>query len=331
MLPDEEPMQKRNVADFTIRIRFRIASSDRIGFDETEVAFTPNAGPQVILKSGEKDKPIRQSDWLILCSGGWGSREAADAAAEPLKDALRTALACHDMGADLGGRSPQGRFTPAGLKWLEAQKTGRLTLNDIHGHMVFPTEPRPAFARMGPASLSRIVQNDCWKKTFLFALESRVALSDSERTAFDLFSGAQAARDLADARFILLFAAIETLLEKTPHPQAVVDHVDRLIALTRATDLDKADKDSLLGSLNWLYSYSIRRSGRCFVRERLADRRYQDRPAEDVFEACYDLRNSLLHGRQPFPTREEVCALAGPLDQMVSHLLAGPILGSDMA
>jgi hypothetical protein len=57
---------------------------------------------------------------------------------------------------------------------------------------------------------------------------------------------------------------------------AVAGHVDRLIALTSDVDLEKAEKDSLLGSLKWLRSHSIRSADRCFVLERLPDRKYQD-------------------------------------------------------
>jgi hypothetical protein len=195
--------------------------------------------------------------------------------------------------------------------------------------MVFATELRPMFARVGPISAFRTVQDERWKKSFLFALESRVPLSERERTAFDLFSTAHAAQDSTDARFVLLLAAIETLLEERPRPKAVVDHVDRLIALTSDADLEKAKKDSLLGSLKWLRSHSIRSAGRRFVRERLSDRKYQDLSAEEFFLACYDLRNRLLHGGQPFPTREKVSRLVGALDQMVGHLLAGPVLDFD--
>lgn len=322
-------MQNGNIADFTVRIRFRIPSFDRIGIDETEVAFTPSAGPDVILKSGDKGTTISQSDWLILQSSGWPTEEDAEAAAEPLMDALRRVLARRFLGADLGRRSPQGGFTLAGLRWLEG-KAGRTTLKDTHGPMVFPTELRPMFGRM-EVSAVRTVHGDSWKKTFLCALECGSPQSDRERTAFDLLSGAQSIRDSADGRFVLLFAAIETLLEDTPRPKPVVDHVNRLIALTGEADLDKSEKVSLLGTLGWLRSHSIRRSGRRFVRERLGDRKYRDQSAEGFFEDCYEMRNRLLHGRRPFPTYEEVSGLVGELDRMVSNLLAGPILDFDTA
>jgi hypothetical protein len=197
--------------------------------------------------------------------------------------------------------------------------------------MVFATGLRPLFGRIEGHGEWPPVREESWRKTFLFALDSRVSLSDRERTAFDLFSAAHSVGDSADARFALLFAAIEALLEDKPRPKPVVDHVDQLIAFTSATNLDKAEKDSLLGSLKWMRSHSIRSSGRRFVRERLADRRYQDRSAEELLLACYNLRNRLLHGGQPFPTSEEVSRLVGALDQMVSHLLAGPILDFDTA
>ena len=248
-------MQDNNLANFTVRIRFRIPSRDRLGVDENAVVFAPAVGPEVTLKSGDKERMIRDSDWVILQSGGWDSELAAEDAAEPLMDALRRALARYSMGADLGRRSPQGGFLRAGLELLE-KMTGHATLNDTHGPMVFATELLPKFARAGPASGYRTIDGDRWKKTFLFALECDVPLSDRERTAFDLYSVAYATGDSADARFVLLFAAIETLLEDRPRPSPVVDHVDRLIALTSDTDIEKAEKDSLMGSLMWLRSHS---------------------------------------------------------------------------
>lgn len=249
---------------------------------------------------------------------------------EPLKDALRRALARWRLGADFGGRSPQGNFSRAGLRMLE-KMTDRPVLNDTHGHMIFPTELRPQFANSGPFSAFRTVEGKLWGKSFLFALGYNHPLSERERTAFDLYSVAQAVGDSVDAQFVLLFAAIETLLEDRLLSKPVVDHVDELIARTKDADLDMAEKNSLLGSLNWLRTHSVRSSGRQFVRERLGDRKYKEQSAEDCFLACYDLRNRLLHGQQPFPTREEVAGLVSALDQIVSHILAGPILEFDSA
>ena len=321
-------MQNSNSADFTLRIRFRIPSRDRLGVDENEVVFTPDNGPEVTLKSADKENTIRESDWLIVQSSGWDSELAAKAAAKPLSDALCRALARWNMGADLGSRFPQGGFFRAGLKWLE-ERTGRPTLNDTHGPVVFATELHPVFARLGQITAYRTISDERWRDTFLFALECGSHLGDRERAAFDLYSVAHAVGDAADARFVLLFAAIETLLENRLRPGPIVHHIDQLIAFTNDADIEMDEKNSLVGSLKWLRSHSIRSSGRHLVRERLGGREYQDRSAEDVFLDCYDLRNRLLHGEQPLPTREEVSGLVSALDQIVSHLLAGPVLDFD--
>jgi hypothetical protein len=325
-----KPMHRQTSPNYTVRIRFRIPSRDRLGIDEKEVTFALRGGQHVVLKSDNKEKAIKDADWLILVSRGWSSDEAANAAAEPLIGALGRALACYSMGADLGRRSSQGQFFKSGLQMLE-EMTKRPTLNDTHGAMVYSTELRPMFARTGPATGFKTVGRERWTKAFQFALERGIEFSDRERTAFDIYSVAYAIRDAGDARFVMLFAAIEILLEDSPRPKPVLDHIDKLIALTSETDLDKSEKNSLLGSLKWLRSHSIRASGRRLVRERLGDRKYQDRSAEELFLECYELRNRLMHGREPFPTRDEVSALLGGLEQMVSHLLAGPVLDFERA
>jgi hypothetical protein len=251
-------MENKDHSDFTVRVRFSIPSYDRIGIEDSEAAFASSAGPHVILKSGDqKDAKISESNWLILHSSGWPTEEDATAAVEPLMDALRRTLAYNIMGADFGRRSPRAGFTKAGLRWMESL-TGHKVLNDNHGPMVYRTEPNLKFGRAGPATGIRTVQGDRWRKTFSYALNAGAALSERERTAFDLLSGAHSIRDSADARFVLLFAAIETLLEAVPRPQPVVDHVNQLIAFTCDAKIDKIEKESLLGSLKWLRSHSIR-------------------------------------------------------------------------
>jgi hypothetical protein len=318
-------MQSNNSSDFTVRIRFRIPSGGRIGIDEPEVMIAPSAAQTVILKSADKDTPISQADWLVVQCSGWGSASAAEAAVDALMDALRRALASCNLAADFGRRAPQGGFVKAGLQLLEGI-SGRPTLNDAHGPMVFATELRPLLARGGPLHAHQTVRGDRWKKKFVAALENDTRLSERERTAFDLYSAAHESSVSEDAKFVLLFASIEALLEDSPRPTPVVAHVDQLLELTIGADLEDAEKDSLLGSLRWLRSHSIRSCGRCLIHEKLGDRMYGGKSAETLFLECYDLRNRLLHGRQPFPTREEVSRSSGPLDQLVGNLLAGPIL-----
>lgn len=244
-------------------------------------------------------------------------------------DALRITLARLGMSADFGFRAPHSFMYRAGLEMVK-NLTGRPTLNDTHGTMIFPTDIVPVFAKVGTPSLYLTMQPERWEKAFLFSLDSGHALSEQERTAFDLYNGAHSVRESQDARFVLLFCALEALLEESPRPEPVIRHVDNLITTTSSADLPDEEKDSLLGSLRWLRFYSIRRAGREFVRTRLGNREYGKQPAEDFFLNCYELRNRLLHGRQPFPTRQEVGTLAAPLEIMIGHLISGPVLALDV-
>ena len=314
------------MSDFTVRIRFRIPPPDRLGIDRSECSYRPDSQPEVVLNSAHSDRSIREADWLVLTSKGWGSEDKATDAVDKLMDALRIALSRFGMSADLGTRTPRSWWFRAGLKMVE-NMTDRTALNDEHGPMVFPTDMNPILAAIaGTANVIRTTQAQRWEKAFLFALNSQHTLTERERTAFDLYCGAFLANTSPDARFVLHFAALETLLEGLPRPDAVVQHVNRLIQLTEDANLPQEERTSLVGSLRWLRSYSIRSSGRKLVRDRLGDREYGNRPAERLFLDCYDLRNRLLHGKLPFPTRQEVSSLAAPLGMMVGHLIAEPAL-----
>lgn len=324
-------MHPNDAPDFTFRIRFRIPCGHRIGIEDTDVAIETTSGRHIILRSGDRDKKINESEWLIVQSSGWDSEERAEDAAEHFTDALRRTLVRHGLGVDLGNRGLRGgEFSPAALQGFREQH-GIRVLNEIHGVSVYATEPRPVFGALHATGAWPPVKEESLRKTLSFALECQEPLNHQERIAFDLFSAARDARTSEDAYFVLLFVAIETLLEERPRPAPVIDHVNRLIEMTKNSSLDNTEKNLLVGSLQWLRSHSIRNSGRCFVRERLANREYQGQSAEHFFLRCYDLRNRLVHGGEPFPTPTEIRQCVSGLDTMVSHLLSGPLLNFDIA
>jgi hypothetical protein len=312
--------------DFTVRIRFRLPSADRMGGNESEMTLSSTESLNITLKAANgPPTTICQSEWLILEGSGWSSEISAREAAGRLTDALRRSLARHHMGADLGELStPQCFFFDSYVNSLEIA-AGRRTLADVHGAMVFPTEPRPLFARLNPPRMYRTLSEEGWRESFLAALDFRYPLTSRERTAFDLYSIAHAVAATVHARFAILFTAIESMIEPAPRPDAVVEHVNALIDITRNVNLPNDERRDLLGSLAWLRGHSIRRNGRRFVRDRLADRRYNETNADGFFDDCYTLRSRLVHGVQPFPTREEVSTLVGELDRMVGDLLAGAL------
>ncbi len=195
--------------------------------------------------------------------------------------------------------------------------------------MVFAEEPWPKFVlsslegsggRPGP----RLV------KAIEMAEEIGIEISDREKTAFELYSKSMLVAPLvADARFLMLMMAMETLIDQEPRSEAAVAHVDRMIEATRASGLSSPEIASLGSSLKYLRDDSIGAAGRRLVRERLGERTYGDpikEPAAKFFTDCYDLRSRLTHGHHPRPTFNEVNGRTAGLELMVSDLLSGELL-----
>jgi len=156
-------------------------------------------------------------------------------------------------------------------------------------------------------------------------------MTPQQELAYDLFSAAFSETN-ADARFVTLMMAFETLLPQTERSDAARTHVDRLIDQTSNSSLSRPERDSLTKSLEWLRYESISKSGRTLAKT-LGSRTYMPDPeTEDpvsFFQACYDMRSQLVHGLYPRPTREEVSARAPHLERFVGDLLAFELLDYD--
>jgi hypothetical protein len=145
-----------------------------------------------------------------------------------------------------------------------------------------------------------------------------------ERLSFDLYSGSFF-QPSADARFLMLMMALETLLDFHPRSPAARAHVQAIIEATNSAELPKSERVSLTGSLSWLLDESIGQAGRRLAKK-LEPRRYGGKAPGAFFTECYGMRSALVHGRVPRPTRDEVGMLAAPLEMFVGHLLSGELL-----
>lgn len=310
---------------FTIRIRFRIPAH-KLKIEETEIVVGVSAnGQEIRLKSADLKSSISNADWLVLISAGWATKEVAETESINLMDSLCRSLSFHNLSADFGRRMPGGAFFNSFLNELTEQH-GRTILNDERGIMIYETKLNPLVARVGELSLVKNVSKEAWTSSFQDAVNHGETFTDREQMAFDLFTMAHKAQESADARFVLLFAALETLLVPTERSQAAQNHVDNLINETlRNVNLTKTEKQSLTGSLGWLKRHTIRNTGKEFIRLRLGDRKYGEIASEQLFLDCYDIRNRLLHGNEPYATWREISNIVAQLELMVSHLLSGKL------
>ncbi len=310
---------------YSFRIRFNRSPTDTIDSAASKLSMPViDERLSIILQARQDDLPIRDSDQLAIVGSGYQTADKANIGGSRLQDALMVALARVRVGADFGHRAAKGMFTNHGLKWVEEQ-IGKRTLNNIHGLMVFQSEPKPRFASTN-AQITRRASPEVFMNAFTQAITLQPQIANRDLLAYTLFN-ASFFQPTTDSRFLLLIMSIEALLEPAFRSTDTQNHVRSLIEQTTSSSLPDEERNSILGSLHWLLKESINQAGKRLTNERLGGRVYGDRAATKFFSHCYQLRSKLVHGKPPVPTFEEIGVVAATLEVFVSDLLTGPILG----
>jgi hypothetical protein len=248
-----------------------------------------------------------------LIRRGYESDEVAQQAAARWRGYIERGFARANVPADFGART--GMLTHAGERMYEEQ-TGERVLTETTLN-VFDEDPWPRFVRVGPASGAVGRNLAVVLGAIKAAAERDLRVPEQEALAYNLFS-ASFSEPQEDARFMMLMMATETLIRLQPRAPEVQAHVDNLIALTREADLPANERQSILGTLKWLYDESINQGGRRLA-GKLGDRRYSDEPPEKFFTNCYSIRSGLAHGYHPRPS---VDGRVAALETFVADLLS---------
>jgi hypothetical protein len=204
---------------------------------------------------------------------------------------------------------------------------GNVQLNDIHGLMTYPADIQPGFWRGEAKGVVRV--NPETQVRALTSAQNLSTISHRERLAYDLFSASQFVAELADARFIVLMMAFETLVEPQMRDSAFCDHIDSLVALTEDAEIEGEQKRNLQNALRSLERESARAAGRRLA-ARMAGRMYDNCDPETFFAQCYGLRSALVHGHAERPSVLDVGVKAAHLELLVGHLIAGRALVDDV-
>jgi hypothetical protein len=309
------------MSDFSFRCRFNVSRRSNISSDVREVELPGNGeGPRISLLSGENDTPLSKAEFLVLKGSGYKTAEDAEAAGLHYQDVLMLTLARLRIGSDFGNRKGKGGFFQSFLENHEA-RTGERLLNNVHGLMVYSTNPPPEFAFL-PVGFKLGCTEERLKTLFKFVEHNPPDFKDRDRIALELFN-ASFFTTSADTRLITLVVAIECLIEPEFRNPVARRHVENLIEMTRRnSELDSADRASYLTTLGFLQRESIRQAGKRLVTERLSERMYQDMSPAKFFSKVYDLRSDLVHGNMPYPDWEEVSNWSANLEVFVADLIA---------
>ena len=310
--------------NFSFRVRFNRSPANTINIDASRWELqSVGAGPAIVLCCHPEETAVKDSTIWVFKSEGWPSEDLAAEAANKYISALLVTLARLRIGADFGSRAPKSGFFLPGLAKLEEQ-SGYRVLNDVHGLMLYESEPLPRFAKYDGIGLRGVSQSH-FEQVFHRAVEQFEVLTEKEKLALDLFNSSFFQKTV-DTRFVVLVMAVEALLDPSPRSALAIAHVKSMINATQQSEsLNPVEKTSLLGSLEWLKRESISQAGRCLAANRLGTRRYMDKEAATFFTYCYSIRSRLVHGDKPLPTQDEVGSVVGQFEVFVSDLLSGSL------
>lgn len=253
------------MSKYCFRIRFFRAPSGTLSVDSNELDIGEGASSgTIILSSADRNETIRDAKQWVVRGFAWDSEEEALTKGQECMEALALTFARMHVGVDFGSLAPKSVNTD---RVIVEPRTGRRVLDNIHGLMVFETEPKPLLIEGLPVTIVRGWQDERFKKAFRFAVQQKTELSESERLSLELFN-ASFFQHTVDTRFLLLMMAIEALLEPKPRSDEAVEHVDNLIKSTKAAQhLGKQEKDSLLSQLGLLRKQSINQAGQALMRD----------------------------------------------------------------
>jgi hypothetical protein len=261
--------------------------------------------------------PITDAMRLILTGSGYESETAALAAGEMWRARLMRVFAAVAIGADFGGeRAPSAFISPEGLAMVVP---GRRALHDPARLWAYEAGiDEPVFLTTNPVILQRGSTLEALEEAMATAI-AMGGLSRENQVVYSLFSASFGLA--AEARFALLMAALEAMMNAEQRPAAALALIAQWQDQVRASSLSADDATSLINAMTFLRTDSISLTGQKLARK-LGTRQYGDVPPVQFFKRCYRLRNRLMHGLHPIPTPAELGIAAASLEVFVADLLS---------
>ena len=238
------------------RVRLKLGVRVRLNAEQDVLVVEDSAERRVTLEASPR-APIQGSAQLALIARPYATEAEALEGGRRWRRILEKAFARCNVGADFGDRTPTGAATEHYLAQLSAER-GIPVVNDIHGVMAFQCDPRPLFIR---SEAHAVVGKDATRLLGVLrtAAGQGLQMSDLEQRAYEIYS-ASFSTDAADARFMLLMMALETLMQPVHRPPDVLAYVEGLVASVDASGLSSEQVISIKGSLSYLKTESIGQS-----------------------------------------------------------------------
>jgi hypothetical protein len=310
------------MSNYHFRVRFQFPHDRALDSDEQSIDIPLLSGRGTYVISAVSGYSLKESQWLLIKDVGDGfvtEGEAAEAGRH-VKNAVMWWSTKERVGVDVGEDTTNAWVTQYVIDRVREEEGIRL-INELHGLQVYEEEPelptRFVAASMEPKLLK---STETFRQDFHTAVDRGLEFTERETLAFELY-GLSHFEAAERARFVTLISAIESISDNKGRSPAAVEHVEKLIELTRNSGLPKPEIDSMVDNLKWQRQESISKTGRDLVDRFLRDKEYGGKTAKPFFHHCYGVRSDLVHYGKPLDANINLRALVNELDRLVADLL----------
>jgi hypothetical protein len=279
----------------TFRVRFRFRSRNALQVETNEYHF--DIGNQrVVLSAPLPEQKISESDWAVINSRGFATKDQARSFGQRLKFACEVSAAATRLGVNSGTDSPSSGFGQTIKERFKAEHG--LTLRDnVHGIDIFIDDPN---VRIGNFSATATVHTP--PNPFLSDLSSLVPGADVSQRTRDVIMLLNTAlmRPEPVAQIIFAVSAVEMLGQDATWSADQRHILERLSEYTRQLDIgSEEERDEVADAIKKsLHRLSLRQGVfRLLDTVGLSE-------LKKPWDALYSERSTLVHGLAPDPAAD---------------------------
>ena len=288
-----DSIETTQMNNYYFRLKFNFLDGDSVASDQEKLPIIERSnGFSVRLVSGEKDRPIRSKSTSALIGGPYLTYEDAKVGGDNAKRSLLIWAVTNQFGVDFGDGKVRSLVTEEGLKSLTA-KLGVPLRNDIHGIDIYQHQDSLQFVRF-EATTSLAKNEDDFINFISNEFNNPKPLTEKQVISAELYCSSFF--DISfRSRVVTLINSIEAMLEPEDRNEQASDVVQAMIDFLQDSNLNKSEKESICGSLQWLKKDSISQAGRKFCQSLLPEGNYMNMPSPKFFTYCYNIRCKIVH------------------------------------
>lgn len=296
----------------TVRFRFRVSTP--LASDETRLRL--ELGGREALISADGDRPLRESNWLILNIHGLENKELAEKFGRRVAHAVMLAGARLGVGIDAGDDKASSGFGQVIVDAMAGH--GHKLMPNVHGLLVYEREGTERFVQINATGTITINPALVFSEIAL-SFDGAVGVGVREQTALSLISLSKIAREpLAEA--VLCISAVEFLSSDiSPWTDAQLELLNALrVHVLASTDRSNDEAKQVADALEHLRRKTVRQS----IKRKMTALGFS--PAEwKTFEEVYKLRSGIFHGT--ITARERYAELAERAREICTRIVLSAV------